>query len=138
MSNQASIDDAFEAAKTGFLRSLKDPEIYDFSRFTSIDDVYDEADEIQQQQSRTGTLRNLSRIRPYLECLKQYVDVIDTFVQAKPDLLSLIWVGSSASASNDSANNLQGPIKLLLQVSTRTLDVIRYLLTIFYRSLVLY
>jgi hypothetical protein len=37
----------------------------------------------------------LGRIKPYLECLSQYVSVIDTFVQLKPSLLCLIWVCSA-------------------------------------------
>jgi len=101
MSAQPSIEEAFESAKTDFLKSLKDPETYDFSKFTSINDVYDATEEIQEQQRKTGTLRDLNRIRPYLECLSQYVDVIEIFIQAKPDVLCLIWVGRTAFTSKD-------------------------------------
>jgi hypothetical protein len=41
----------------------------------------------------------LSKIGPFLECLRGYAGVIETFVQVNPDILALIW----------------GPIKLLLQ-----------------------
>lgn len=92
MSAQDPVDDAFEAARQDFLRSLKDQDIYNFSQFMSINDVYDTTDKIQEEQRRSGALRGLNRIRPYLDCLNQYVGVIDTFIQAKPDVLCLIWV----------------------------------------------
>src|SRR5436190_11722233 len=95
MSVQYPIEDAFEAARQDFLRSLKDRDTYNFSRFTSIDDVYDTTYQIQEEQSRLGTLQGLNRIRPYLECMSQYIGAIDTFAQAKPDILCLIWVGHS-------------------------------------------
>lgn len=41
----------------------------------------------------------MSKIEPFLEGLKGYSAVIEVFMQAKPDVLSLIW----------------GPIKLILQ-----------------------
>jgi hypothetical protein len=92
MSVQYPIEDAFEAARQDFLRSLKDRDIYNFSQFTSINDIYDTTDQIQQEQVMSGTLQGLNRIRPYLECLSQYVGVLDTFAQIKPDILCLIWV----------------------------------------------
>jgi hypothetical protein len=92
MSAQDPIEDAFEAAREDFLRNLKDVDVYNFSQFTSINNVYDTTNEIQEEQQRSGTLRSLNRIRPYLDCLSQYVGVIDTFVQVKPNILCLIWV----------------------------------------------
>jgi len=92
MSAQYPIEDAFEAARQDFRTRLKDGDEYDFSKFTSINDVYDTTDKIQEEQSRSGMLQGLIRIRPYLDCLSQYVSVIDTFIQMKPDTLCLIWV----------------------------------------------
>jgi hypothetical protein len=57
MSAHDPIKDAFEEAKEDFFKSLKDPDVYDFSQFTSINDVYDTTD-----QNRTGTLQGLNRI----------------------------------------------------------------------------
>jgi hypothetical protein len=62
MSAHDPIKDAFEEAKEDFFKSLKDPDVYDFSQFTSINDVYDTTDKIQQEQNRTGTLQGLNRI----------------------------------------------------------------------------
>jgi hypothetical protein len=97
MAAHDSIKDAFEDAKEDFLKSLKDPDVYNFSKFTSINDVYDTTDKIQQEQSRSGTLQGLNRIRPYLDCLSQYTGVIEIFTQVKPDLLCLIWVSQFSS-----------------------------------------
>ena len=61
--------------------------------------MYDATDKLQKEQAKTGHLRHLSKIEPYLERLRDYSGAIDTLVQAKPDILAFIW----------------GPIKLLLQ-----------------------
>lgn len=89
------VDKAFEVAKIEFLRNLKRPDEYDFSKFSSIDDVYDTTEKIQEEQDRTGNMRHLSRIKPYLEALSQYIGVLDTFSQVKSDIASLIWVGNA-------------------------------------------
>ena len=93
MSATSSIAEAFESAKKDFLQKLTNPQDYDFSKFNSIDEVYDATDEIQEEQARSGTLRNLRKIQPYLDCLNQYAGVLDTFIQVKPEILTLIWVG---------------------------------------------
>ena len=89
---------AFEKAIREFRTSLKDAALYSqILKTTSIDEVYDLTDKLQFTQG--AHLADLSRIQPYLNRLKAYTGVIDTFVQAKPEILALIW----------------GPIKLLLQ-----------------------
>jgi hypothetical protein len=89
------VEKAFEIAKSEFLRNLKQSDDYDFSKFSSIDDVYDTTEKIQEEQARTGNMRHLSRIKPYLEALSQYIGVLDTFSQVKSDITSLIWVSST-------------------------------------------
>ena len=88
----SSVLEAFEAAKDEFLNGLPEAERAKYSQFTSIEEVYDAADQIQQEQGKIRTLRNLKRIQPYLDCLNHYASVIDTFVQAKAEFLALIWV----------------------------------------------
>lgn len=90
----SNFEEAYEIAKKEFFKTLKRPQDYDFSKFTSIDDVYDYTQKLQEEQARTGNMRHLNRIRPYLQNLQQYVGVLDVLSQAKGDLLSLIWVGS--------------------------------------------
>jgi hypothetical protein len=96
------IQEAFERAKGEFQRGLKNPTLFaEIQKTTRIEEVYDVADKLQEEQARRGHLRHLRRIEPYLERLRQYSGVINTFVQAKPVILALIW----------------GPIRFLLQIS---------------------
>lgn len=90
--SQSWLDDAFTSAKEDFKRSLKNPSAYDFSSLTSIDDVLEEAKKVERQQAKTKTLRGLKRIQPFIHGLKEYSEVIETFAQVKPDIMSLIWV----------------------------------------------
>ncbi len=91
---------AFQSMILEFKDKLKDDKLYsEILKTTSIDEVYDATDQLQKDQAKVGNLRHLAKIEPYLERLRAYSGVIDTFVQAKPDILALIW----------------GPIKLLLQ-----------------------
>jgi hypothetical protein len=92
MSAPDYLQEAFEAARDDFLAELKGPEPYDFSQHTTIDAVYDETERIQEEQGKTGTLKSLKRIEPYLNCLNQYVGFMDTMVNLYPSILCLIWV----------------------------------------------
>lgn len=104
--------DAFQNAKQDFMSSLKDPSLFDsVSKTTSIDDIYAFTAQLQHDQGKRRGLRGLRKISPYLDRLKQYAGVIEVFMQAKPEILTLIW----------------GPIKLLLQMSdnlTQSFDAI--------------
>jgi len=73
-------------------KKLTDNEKRNFSKWITIADVYNEVKEIQHKQAETKTLRNLQKIRPYVDLLGKYSSVIEVFVQAKPDVLALIWV----------------------------------------------
>ena len=90
--------EAFKVAEAEFNSQLKEGEKLDFSQYRSIEEVYNATDEIQKRQSKDGKLRHLSRIKPYLDNLKQYSDVMEQFIRLKPDLLTLIWVRQSALA----------------------------------------
>lgn len=94
------IQAAFDKALLDFKNGLKDESLYtEILQTTSIEQVYDATDRLQEEQAKKGHLRHLSKIEPYLAHLREYASVIEVFVQAKPDILALIW----------------GPIKLLLQ-----------------------
>lgn len=91
---------AFNKAIREFKKGLKDQALYSqILATTSIDQVYDLTDQLQKVQGRGDHLRNLARIKPFLDRMTAYTGAIDTFVQAKPDILALIW----------------GPIRLLIQ-----------------------
>ena len=91
---------AFEKSIRDFKANLKDDVLYsEILQTTTIDQVYDLTDKLQEEQAKNGHMRHLSKIGPFLERLRGYAGAIETFVQVKPDILALIW----------------GPIKLLLQ-----------------------
>ncbi|KAF4952521.1 hypothetical protein FGADI_6756 [Fusarium gaditjirri] len=91
---------AFEAAMLDFKDKLKGHTFYDqIIQTTSIEEVYQDIEKLQDKQAKSGRLRHLSKIEPFLARLREYSGVVEVFVQAKPDILALIW----------------GPIKLLLQ-----------------------
>ncbi|KAF4502250.1 Nacht domain [Fusarium agapanthi] len=95
----ATTQRAFEAAMLDFKDKLKGHSFYDqIVQTTSIEQVYQDIKNLQDKQAKSDRLRNLSKIEPFLARLREYSSVVETFVQAKPDILALIW----------------GPIKLLL------------------------
>ncbi|EUC39484.1 hypothetical protein COCMIDRAFT_10428 [Bipolaris oryzae ATCC 44560] len=99
------VAEAFEAAKREFLSSTSENS-HNVLQFASIKAVYDATDKIQREHSKSGTLRNLRRIEPYLDCLQHYAKVIDTFVRAKLDVLALIW----------------GPLRIILLATKTYID----------------
>ncbi|RSL54227.1 hypothetical protein CEP54_010009 [Fusarium duplospermum] len=103
---------AFNKAIRQFRAGLKDQALYSqILATTSVNQVYDLTDKLQKEQGKGDHLRNLARIQPYLDRMTAYTGAIDTFVQAKPDILALIW----------------GPIKLLIQWTsnlTKSLDAL--------------
>lgn len=92
----APAQSVFDTAVKDFQDELADRDEVNFRGIETIDDVYDEIRIIQEEQGRKGKLRFMKRIEPFLACLEQYSDVLDTFVQAKASVLALIWVGGIA------------------------------------------
>lgn len=91
-SNTAWLQQAFLSARDEFFRNLPKTTKFDFSKLTTVDDVYRAAKEIEREQKKTKSFRGLKRIEPFINVLKEYSGVIDTFVQVKPDIMGLIWV----------------------------------------------
>jgi hypothetical protein len=91
---------AFVQTVREFKASLKNDDLYsEIMKTTTIDEVYDLTDKLQEEQIKKGELRHLAKISPYLERLQEYASAIQVFIQIKPDILAAIW----------------GPIKLLIQ-----------------------
>ena len=69
----------------------------DVDRFkvATFNDLKSAVKDIQTEQAGRKSLRNLNKIRPYLDGLGQYAAVIEVFVNSKPDILAFIWVGCS-------------------------------------------
>ncbi|KAH0565251.1 hypothetical protein GP486_001348 [Trichoglossum hirsutum] len=101
------VQEAFERAKREFQGGLKNPSLFaEIQKTTCAEDVYDALERLQEEQGKRGRLRHLRKIDPYLERLRQYSEVINTFVQAKAEILALIW----------------GPIRLLLQITNNLIQ----------------
>ena len=88
----------------------------DFKKFATIDDVYDAIESMQEEQAK-GKLRGMKRMIPYLDCLSQFSDAINTFVQMKPDVLGIIWVRSSMmNLPGHALTSPQAPIQVFIKV----------------------
>ena len=95
MASNAWFEEVLNDARREFLNSLPNAHGYDFSKFGTIDEVYDVIDDIQKKQSNTKSLKALKRIEPYIDGLRDYIGVMDTFAQVKPDIICLIWASVS-------------------------------------------
>lgn len=99
MSANDPAQQAFEEAQQAFRMKIHDSDLYDkILATTTVDDVYKAISEIQVNSASQGKLRYCAKIKPFLSRLSEYASIIEVFVQAKPELLALIW----------------GPIKLIL------------------------
>lgn len=83
--------ETFEATRQEFLRTVASSERLELSGTATIGDVYDATDRIQKEQALMRSLRNLNRIKPYLERADHYASVIKTFVKVKTVHTSIIW-----------------------------------------------
>lgn len=80
----SSLTVSFNTAREEFLHDFPNDEYAQtLCQYTSIDDVYNDTDEIQKEQGESQMLQNLAKIQPYLGCLDQYATVLDTFIQVK-------------------------------------------------------
>ena len=93
-SSATSVKSDFDIAVSDFQSEVADQELFDFNALYTVDDLYNEIQKTQEEQGRNRQLRNMRKMEPLLDCLKQYSSVLDTIVQVKPSVLALIWVGS--------------------------------------------
>lgn len=87
MSAVSATTAAFDEALLNFKKGLTDTEKLDFAQ-TNIGDVLKAAQEIQEKQGKRSLLRNLNRIKPYIDGLVQFSNIIEIFVQVKPEIPS--------------------------------------------------
>lgn len=107
----------FEEILVSFKKRLS-AEHVELFQLATFDDLKDAITRIQKEQAARKSLRNLNKIKPFMNGLSQYAQVIEVFVQAKPEILAFIWVSHCESCLRlimiDKQE--QGPIKLCLQV----------------------
>jgi hypothetical protein len=81
----------FEKILASFQTRLSQADVELF-RITTFDDLKVAVATIQKEQAARKGLRNLNKIKPFLTCLNQYTQVLEVFVQVKPEILGFIWV----------------------------------------------
>ena len=84
------MDAPFQQALSRFKIGLTDSEVADF-QFSSLDNVYDAIEEIQRHQKASKAMRNLNRVKPFLEAMDQYGKVIEVFLNTS-GFVAFIWV----------------------------------------------
>lgn len=83
---------AFDRALNRFRGSLSDEEKKIFHHLTSEKEVWSLVEELQNEQGSRDALRNMNRIEPFINGMAQYASVIEVFLQAKPEIMALVWV----------------------------------------------
>ena len=83
----------FERARKKVWNNLTAKEKNELAGICTIEGVWKVAADIQEKQAKRRELGNMNKIRPYLDRLKRYDDVIKVFVSSNPKILALIWVG---------------------------------------------
>ena len=83
----------FERARKKVWNELTAQEKNKLSAACTIDDIWKAAEHIQDEQGKRRELRNMNKIRPYLDGLRRYEDVIKVLISSNPGILALIWVG---------------------------------------------
>jgi hypothetical protein len=83
----------FEKILASFKTRLSQADVELF-RITTFDDLKVAVATIQKEQAARKGLRNLNKIKPFLNFLSQYAQVLEVFVQVKPEILCFIWVSS--------------------------------------------
>jgi uncharacterized coiled-coil DUF342 family protein len=94
-----TIEDDFKQVLSKFKKKLTPEEESKFA-VTSLADLEKATNDLQEQQRRNKTARNLKKIQPFLQAMGQYKETIEVFLNAS-SFLCFIW----------------GPMKFLLIVS---------------------
>jgi hypothetical protein len=100
---------AFASALLDFRACISEKDIEQCEKISSPGHLQIAIKDIEKDQAKRNSLRNMAKIRPLLEALGNYSNVIEVFVNANPDLLAFIW----------------GPIKLCLQVCLHSDQVLQ-------------
>ncbi|TVY90811.1 Ankyrin [Lachnellula willkommii] len=89
----------FSRALADFHKRLTAEQIEEF-QFATFQSLQEGIQNIQKEQASAQGLRNLNKIRPFLDGLAQYSTTIELFVNMQP-LLAAIWVASKLNQAFD-------------------------------------
>jgi hypothetical protein len=81
---------AFERALENFKGTLKNKEKNNF-KLTTVEDLQQAIGELQQKQLSERRLRNMNRLKRFVEAMEQYGKVVDVFCNST-ELVIFIWV----------------------------------------------
>jgi hypothetical protein len=83
-------DRGFQRALVRFTDRLSPDEKREFE-FSTLEEVYDVIEQIQNVHGSERKMRNLTRIKSFLEAMEQYGKVIEVFLNSA-NLLAFVWV----------------------------------------------
>lgn len=106
----SSIDVGFQSALKRIIDGLSPAEKEEF-RFSTLEDVHAEISKIQKAQEPDRRLRNLPRIKAFLEGMEQFGKIIEVFLNVS-DIVAFVW----------------GPVKFLLQIASTWVESLDILL----------
>jgi hypothetical protein len=90
MESEKSQDRGFKRVLSRFQNSLSDKLKTEF-QCVDAEDVYKATYDIQRQQAKTGTLRDLIRLKPFLDAIEQFGQILEIFTNSS-EYISFIWV----------------------------------------------
>lgn len=91
--HQKPLPNIFKQTMTDLKKDLTAEQARDF-RFTTFDDLQETISGLQTKHILDRANKNLNRIKPFLEAMKQWGKVIEVFVNAS-DLVAFVWVRTS-------------------------------------------
>lgn len=88
--NLSSQESVFHEALNRFKDSLGNTEREEF-QFTTLDDLQDVIKSIQDKQASEKKMRNMKRLKKFLEGMDEYGKVIEVFLNAS-EFVAFVWV----------------------------------------------
>ena len=82
----------FEDALSDFKKGLSKRELAQF-QFVDFKDVDETIKDIERNQKMKKKMQNIARIKPFLECVRQYGKIIEVFLNTST-IVAYIWVSS--------------------------------------------
>ncbi|KAK5045237.1 hypothetical protein LTR84_009343 [Exophiala bonariae] len=84
--------DAFDAAQKSFLSSLGSEDVTTLNSHNTAEDVLAEVEKAEEEHRGKCNTRNyMKNIENFVKRVEQYGKVLDVYMNAKPEVLSLIW-----------------------------------------------
>ena len=91
---------SFEKAAERFKSVLTEKQRENFAT-CSLQDVYQSINDIQQSQGNRNALRDIARVRAFLEGMDEYRKVVEAFLNCTP-FMGYVWVRTSVMPADTS------------------------------------